>query len=159
MKKYYKFLLMAWFSLFLLGACSSGGDDIPDPTPEPTPEADKVTLTTNSFSAKADGEAITVKFTANKAWTASSDQTWCTVDKASGAAGTISITATVAANTTEQERTAKITIKAGSATTTATIKQAKKEGSSDNDNESDDNEGSKEGTNGGSINDMENKKW
>lgn len=162
MKKYYKFLLMAWFSLFILGACSSGGDDIPDPTPDPTPDPDKVTLTTSSFTAKTDGETITVKFTTNKAWTASSDQTWCTLDKKSGAAGTVSITATVSANTTDKERTAKVTVKAGTATATATIKQAKKEESSDNDNEEDnkdDNEEGKEETNGSSINDMENKKW
>ena len=33
MKKYDKFLWMALFSLFIMGACSSGGDDIPEPEP------------------------------------------------------------------------------------------------------------------------------
>ncbi len=125
MKKIYNLLMMSLFSLVLLGACSSGGDDIPEPTPKPDP--DKVTVSPTNLTAEAQGGNLSLSVTANKAWTASSDQTWCKLAKSSGVSGTATLSLTVEANSTEQERTAKITITAGTAKATATIKQAKKE--------------------------------
>lgn len=141
---------MTLFSLILFGACSSGGDDLPEPTPKPDP--DKVTVSTSSLTAEAQGGNLSLSFTTNKAWTAASDQTWCKLDKTSGSSGNATITLTLEANTTEQERTAKITIKAGTATATATVKQAKKEAEGGE-------QGGNEGSNGSSIDDMQNKKW
>lgn len=37
MKTFDKYLWMILFSLFLLGACSSCSDDIPEPEPKPAP--------------------------------------------------------------------------------------------------------------------------
>lgn len=125
MKKLYNLLMMSLFSLLLLGACSSGGDDIPEPTPKPDP--DKVTISTSNLTTEVNGGKPTLSFTTNKAWKASSDQTWCKLDKTSGNAGTVTLNLTVEENTTDQDRTAKITITAGTATASATIKQAKKE--------------------------------
>ena len=152
MKKYYNFLLMALFSLFVLGACSSGGDDIPEPAPKPDP--DKVTLNTSSITAEAENGSATLTLTANKAWTASSNQAWCKIDKTSGTAGTVTLNLTLEANPEEKERTATITVKAGTATATATVKQAPKEKTEEGGDDS-----GEEGKNGSSVEDMENKKW
>lgn len=142
MKIYYKYLLTTMLSLLFLGACSSGGDDIPEP--------DKATVSTPNLTAEANEGTLSLSFTTNKAWTASSDQTWCKLSKNSGSSGTSTITLTLEANPTEQERTAQITISAGTATATATVKQAKKEAEGSEDDE--------EGK-GNSIDDMQNQKW
>ena len=89
-------------------------------------ELDNVALNDTVFTIEEGGKAIAISFKTNKAWTASADQSWCILSKTSGEAGEISITATVDANTTDQERIAQITIKAGTATATAIVKQAKK---------------------------------
>ena len=148
MKKLYNLFVMSLFSLILLGACSSGGEDLPEPEPTPKPDPDKVTISNPNLTAEAKEGTLTLSFTTNKAWTASSDQTWCKLDKTSGSSGTSTITLTLEANPTEQERTAQITIKAGTATATAIVKQAKKKV-----------EGGEENSNGNTIEDMQNKKW
>lgn len=160
MKKHYKFLLMTLFSLVLLGACSSGGNDIPEPTPKPDP--DKVTVSPTSLTAEAQGGNLSLNVTANKNWAAASDQGWCKLSKSSGASGTATIPITVEANTTDQERTAKITVTAGTASVTATVKQAKKEPEGgEQGGEQGGDQGGEEGetSNGSSVEDMQNKKW
>ena len=155
MKKHYKFLVMSLFSLILLGACSSGGEDLPEPEPSPKPDPDKATISNPNLTAEAKEGTLTLSFTTNKAWTASSDQTWCKLDKTSGSTGNATITLTLEANSTDQERTAKITVKAGTATATASVKQAKKEVEGGE-------QGGQQGgetSNGSSIDDMQNKKW
>lgn len=89
-------------------------------------ELDNVALNDTVFTVEEGGKAIAISFKTNKAWTASVDQSWCVLSKTSGEAGEVSITATVNANATEQERVVKITIKAGTATAIATVKQVKK---------------------------------
>lgn len=89
-------------------------------------ELDNVALNDTVFTVEESGKAVAISFKTNKAWTASADQSWCILSKTSGEAGEISITATVDANTTDQERIAKITVKAGTATAISTVKQAKK---------------------------------
>lgn len=144
MKKHYKFLLVTLFSLFILGACSSGDDDTTEPAPKPQP--DQVTISTTELKAEADGGSGTLSFTTNKSWAASSDQTWCKLEKSSGNAGSITINLTFEANPTEQERTAQITVTAGTASAQATVKQAKQEPEP-------------ETGDGNSIDDMQNQKW
>ena len=168
MKTYYKFLWTALFSLFLLGACSSGGEDLPEPEPTPKPDPDKVTISTTDFTAEAKEGTLTLCFTTNKAWTASSDQTWCKPDKTSGSSGNVTITLTLEANSTDQERTAKITVKAGTATATATVKQAKKEADNgeqggqqggEQGGQQGGEQGGEETSNSNTVEDMQNKKW
>ena len=88
--------------------------------------ADSVSLDSTNFNVEADGRTLSISFTTNKEWKVSVDQRWCSLSKISGEAGTDSIKVTIAANTTEPERTANVTVKAGTATATATVKQAKK---------------------------------
>lgn len=122
MNKQFFYLLTACICLFLSGACSSGGEDIPDPKPQT--EADRISSYPSTLSAEADKGTSTLTFTANKAWTATSSQTWCTLSSTEGNAGTATLTITYDANPNEKERTAVITIKAGTATATTTVKQA-----------------------------------
>ena len=53
MKKHCKFLLVTLFSLFILGACSSGDDDTTEPAPKPQP--DQLTISTTELEAEANG--------------------------------------------------------------------------------------------------------
>lgn len=153
MKTYYKYMWMALFSLFILGACSSGSDELPEPQPKPEP--DKITLSSTNLTTEAKGGTGTLIFTSNKSWTASSNQSWCKLDKTSGTSGTTTLNLTWEANSTNQERTAQITIKAGTATATATVKQAKKEAEG---GEQGGQQGGEE-TSGNTIEDMQNKNW
>lgn len=154
MKLNYKTFLMTFISILIMGTYScGGGDDIPEPEPTPKPDQDKVTISPTNITAETEGGTLSLSMTANKAWTAASNQTWCTLSKTTGQAGSETITINVAANPNETERTATITVKAGTASATATVKQAKKESQQGG------GDSGEIGANGGSIEDMENKKW
>lgn len=88
----------------------------------------EISVAPASLEAAADGAIANpvVKVTANAAWTASSDQSFITLDKASGAAGETSVTISVAANTVTQARTAKVTFVNGEAKAELAISQAAK---------------------------------
>ena len=156
MKSHYKFLWMALLSIFFLGACSSGSDDIPDP--EPKPDQDIITISIPEVKIEADESKSSISFTANNTWSAKSDQRWCKLDKTSGTAGAVTINLTIEANTTQQERTAIITINTNKTSATATVKQAKNE-SDGGENNGGNNGGQSGSGNGNSIDDMQNQKW
>ena len=122
MKKQLFYFLTTCLCLLLSGACSSGGEDIPDPKPQT--EADRISSNPSTLSAGAEKGSSTLTFTTNKAWTATSSQIWCTLSSAEGNAGTATLTIAYDANPDEKERTAVITIKAGTASATTTVKQA-----------------------------------
>ena len=112
------------FIMSMMGGCSSGGsEDIPTPTPPPVVEKDYITIQKDSLQATCQGGELTISFTTNKAWTASSSQAWCTLSTSSGEKGTASLKATVAENTAYNERSAIITIKAGTVSQKITITQ------------------------------------
>lgn len=110
--------------ILLLGIGFGGYHMYKKPTVIPVP--DSVSLDSINFNVEADGRTLLLSFTTNKEWKVSVDQSWCTMNRISGEAGTDSIKVTIAANTTEMERTAKVTVKAGTATAIASVKQAKK---------------------------------
>ena len=126
---------MALCSLFALSAC--GGD---------SPEPDNITLANstngNSLMADGDGDRLTVSFTTNKDWTATSGQSWCAVSPASGVSGTGKIQVNVDKNELAQQRTADITLTAGTASVSITVTQ--REGKLNS---------------GAETEDMENKEW
>ena len=156
MKNHYKFLWVALLSLIFMGACSSGSDDIPDP--EPKPDQDIITISIPEVKIEADESKSSISFTANNTWSAKSDQHWCKLDKTSGTAGAVTINLTIEANTTQQERTAIITINTNKTSATATVKQAKNE-SDGGENNGGNNGGQSGSGNGNSIDDMQNQKW
>lgn len=69
------------------------------------------------------GATQDIVFTANTDWTIASDQAWVTFDREKGVAGKVTVTLTIAANETTDDRTAKVTVKAGSKETVFTIEQ------------------------------------
>ena len=155
MKNHYKFLWVSLLSLIFMGACSSGSDDIPDP--EPKPDQDIITISIPEVKVESDESKSSISFTANNTWSAKSDQRWCKLDKTSGTAGAVTINLTIEANTTNQERTAIITINTNKTSATATVKQAKNETEGGDDNGG---QGGQGGSgNGNSIDDMQNQKW
>ncbi|MBR3449663.1 MAG: BACON domain-containing protein [Bacteroidales bacterium] len=132
--------ILSALSLLLLMAanCNLEPEPTPTPTPPPTPPAPTASITlsipsTGPVSQTADGNAaatfeagggsVSLSFSATVAWTASSGATWCTVSPASGAAGSASVTLTAAKNETFNERTATVTLQAGTAKKTVTVKQ------------------------------------
>lgn len=67
----------------------------------------------SSFTISDQGSSQTISFSTNKDWSASiSGGTWCTISPASGSSDVKSITVTVTANDTYDDRSATITIKA-----------------------------------------------
>ena len=113
MEKKISFVLMALFSL---NACR-------------VEKPDKITLadTTNgsSLSVDGDGERLSISFTTNKDWTAISNQSWCVVSPTSGISGSANIQVSVSRNEETQQRTANITLTAGTASASITVIQEK----------------------------------
>ena len=72
-------------------------------------EAVSVTLSKNSISDAGEGKIETVNVTANAAWTAVSNAEWVSIAPASGATGVTEVAVTVAENSSEVAREAKVT--------------------------------------------------
>ena len=121
----YLYLIGLFLILALAGGCSKGGEDIPTPPPTPTPpvEKDYVTMAKDSLEATCQGGDIQISFTTNHDWTASSNQSWCTLATTSGEKGNVALKATLAENTAFEKRMATITLKAGTASQKVIITQ------------------------------------
>lgn len=101
----------------------------PTPTPDPTPTESIVfdSGVDTKPVVKAEGGDIRISFKATEDWTASLINTkadgWISLDKTSGYAGSATITITVAANDTPDERNATVQIKAGTTTKFVVVSQ------------------------------------
>lgn len=73
-----------------------------------TPSIFTISSSSLSFTDTGGSSALTVKMNGSS-WTATSDQTWCTVSASSSSQASTQLTVTVAANTTSSVRTAKLT--------------------------------------------------
>lgn len=113
MKKY--FFLFA-IALGVIAACGPKEDPV---------VADAITLLSDAaVTVPVDGDIITVSFSSSNAWTAASDQSWLTVTPASGSASEkATVKGAVAANTTNDPRTATITLTCGTKTATVKVTQ------------------------------------
>lgn len=112
MNKVFNFLLAFFFSALLLVSCEK----------EPILEVSQSSLT---FTDQ--GGAQTISFSTNKDWTVSvsGGTGWCTISPSSGKSEIRSISVTVEANTTYDDRTATITINAEELSKVITISQPK----------------------------------
>ena len=117
----------------ILAGCSGGGNDEPiNPTPKPEEVKAEITfdssIVSNGLSfGVASGEQI-VSFSANTNWTLSvasttSGATWCKASATSGSKGNATVKFTIDENTSYDDRSVSVTIKAGTASKTFTITQ------------------------------------
>jgi len=97
-------------------------------------EVAQIVLNNTLFNVGSNAGTVNLTLTTNRDWTASSDQSWCKLNKVSGEKGTSTITLSLSANKADHERTAILTLKAGSATAAVTIKQKEEEGKINIDN-------------------------
>ena len=72
-------------------------------------EAVSVTLSKSSIADAGEGKTEAINVTANAAWTAASNAEWVSIAPATGAAGVTEVAVTVAENSTEAAREAKVT--------------------------------------------------
>ena len=126
------FFMLAMLTCILAG-CSGGGNDEPiNPTPKPEEVKAEITLDSSIVSnglsfGVASGEQI-VSFSANTNWTLSvasttSGATWCKASATSGSKGNATVKFTIDENTSYDDRSVSVTIKAGTASKTFTITQ------------------------------------
>ena len=106
----------------LIGGCSGGGNE-EIPSPPPVVEKDYVNVATDSIHSTIQGGDFSFTFTTNQSWSASSNQSWCRISSTSGNKGTISIKVQVVENTSFSERTAIITIQAGTSNQKVVVTQ------------------------------------
>ena len=128
-----KALFMLAMLTCILAGCSGGGNDEPiNPTPKPEEVKAEITLDSSIVSnglsfGVASGEQI-VSFSANTNWTLSvasttSGATWCKASATSGSKGNATVKFTIDENTSYDDRSVSVTIKAGTASKTFTITQ------------------------------------
>ena len=94
-------------------------------------KAAELSLKNDKVEFPADGGNETVSFVANKAWTASSDASWCKVSPASGDAsenGSVSLTLTCEANETYDGRSCTVTIRCAELSAAVKVTQAERSG-------------------------------
>ena len=128
---------MTTLLMVVLISCGGGGDDIPNPvppsTPSPTPQETPTinvssSITSNGVSLTSQAGETSVSFTTNSDWTLSivesrNSISWCTPSATSGSKGNITIKFTVTENPTYEDRSASVTIKAGTASSSFKITQ------------------------------------
>ena len=88
------------------------------------PVEDAVSISTNNPVVAVEGGVVSIDFNSTVAWTAKSNQPWVTITPASGEAGNGTIKASVLKNDTNDDRTAEVTITAGSKSAKCTITQS-----------------------------------
>lgn len=114
MKNY--LLLLLSLSLVIFG-CSHADDPIP------VVEDAKITVNDAKVELSNRGGVKSIGFDTNKNWTAKSDAAWCVLSATSGDALVKSITVTVAANDTYDDRGCVVTISAGGLSKSVTVAQ------------------------------------
>lgn len=113
MKTYYKIFLFAIFSLMLGAACSD--DETNDL---------EFKISTESIDLKSIESTQTFHIVTSQAFTISSSETWCTVKQISeNSTGTVKLELEAKENTTENNRTAVITITSGNETKQIQVNQ------------------------------------
>ena len=133
MKKYLLFIVIILATII---SCSKSDPENQTQTPgtPDTPKQESITLdngTNSNPTVSSSGSTTKISFNSSTAWTASiinaNADSWCSISPASGGAGSAVITITVKENTSPDNRSASIIIKAGNATKTIKIEQKQKD--------------------------------
>ncbi|MBB4034282.1 hypothetical protein GGR21_000167 [Dysgonomonas hofstadii] len=115
MEKIIKLLLLGFCLLTTAYACSND-DDAPEP---------ELIVSAESILFKKEGGDKVMHIKTNHQWTVSSSETWCTVTPSSGdGTGTIKLTVNATENTSNDERSAVLTVNAGGITKQVVVTQA-----------------------------------
>lgn len=101
-------------SILVFQSCSKN-----DPAPDP-----ELTVSTEQLTIAKEGETKSFHIKSNVPWTISSSQAWCTVSPLSGGAGTLKIDVTASENETTVDRSANLTVTAGSLSSNVTVTQS-----------------------------------
>lgn len=118
--------------LLCLSACSSGSDELVEPSPKPEVTKSEITIDSsiisNGLSFSNAGGDQSISFTTTENWTLSVANTtsgtiWCTASSTSGTKGSVSVKFTVIENTDYENRSVSVTIKSGTTIKTFTISQ------------------------------------
>ena len=125
MKKLTNYLMKVGMCLLGSVAFVACGDDDPDDGPA----VEGLTVTPTSLSFTKDGGQKSISARAGQNVTASSDAAWCvvTIGEKTPTLKVTPINVTVEANTTTEQRTATITVKAGAESKTVSVTQEKGE--------------------------------
>ena len=119
MKTYWLILKTALLFLLLAGCSPEGGKENTEPERG-------ITISEEYLSLDAAASNSTINISAYEAWSASSNQSWCTISTTSGLQGNSSFTVSVSENTSkENSREASITFTAGTTTKVLKITQDK----------------------------------
>ena len=90
-----------------------------------------LTVSPTNVDFSTDGGTSKVTITSSAAWTAEfvndRAEDWCSIDSTSGSAGTSTLTITVTANDTPDDRTASIVVKSGTLSKTINVSQKQKD--------------------------------
>ena len=117
----------------VFASCSDGGSDNPvNPTPKPEEVKTEITIDSGIISnglsfASSQGEQ-SISFSVNADWTLSvasttSGTTWCKASATNGGKGSANVKFTIDENTSYDDRSVSVTIKAGTVSKTFTITQ------------------------------------
>ena len=120
MARFYKYLLDNNITSGIPAACASIAID------SALYEDNTLSVTPTSLAFDSDAANKNITVSATEAWTASSNASWATLSKTSGAAGSATVKVSVTANTGSSNRTAKITVSAGGTSITVTVSQTAK---------------------------------
>ena len=127
MFKKHMFCLLAAAALLLPGCTDKPEQDTPGGEDNNGPVAGKVTLTTDGAVTVSDEAAtLTLTFSTNKAWTATSSEEWLTISPDSGEGGNSTVTVSIAANEGYDERSATVTVTCDKDSKTVTVTQKQK---------------------------------
>ena len=117
----------------VLASCSDGGSDNPvNPTPKPEEVKTEITIDSgiisNGLSFAASQGEQSISFSVNADWTLSvasttSGATWCKASATNGGKGSANVKFTIDENTSYDDRSVSVTIKAGTVSKTFTITQ------------------------------------
>ena len=107
MRKLLTFLKAVAIATLIAGCDGTGTETEPEITPEIKFTED---IVTSGISVESAEQSITLSFSTNVAWSATTSADWITISPSSGAAGKNSVKIKVEENTESKQRTATITI-------------------------------------------------
>lgn len=119
MRKLLTFLQAVAIATLIAGCGGTGTENEPEITPEIKFTED---IVTSGISVESAEQSITLSFSTNVVWSATTSADWITISPSSGAAGKNSVKIKVEENTESKQRTATITIKTTDGKCTVSIK-------------------------------------